>query len=172
MSKIWGPKLWNILHCVSYGYSEKNSINEKKKFIHFYISVCNIIPCHICEKFYRRFLHSNNLNYYFVNNMRLVNFINLMHNTVNYKLKKPIKFNYVEHKLNITYVIEFLTLIKQINVYNKTCNFNNFIENFVYVIPDKTIRNRVVLYKSNLKYNIDYYNNIYDYLLKLLNATV
>ena len=57
--EVWGPQLWFILHIISFEYPENPTENIKRVYYDFYTSLKDILPCDLCKKHYREFLHKN-----------------------------------------------------------------------------------------------------------------
>ena len=58
LTKVWGPHFWETLHCVSFGYPLEPSVEDKKDYYDFFISVKNILPCRYCRESYAVFILS------------------------------------------------------------------------------------------------------------------
>jgi hypothetical protein len=58
LTKIWGPHFWETLHCVSFGYPLEPSIEDKRDYKNFFISVKNVLPCRYCRESYAVFVLS------------------------------------------------------------------------------------------------------------------
>ena len=147
MSKIWGPKLWHLMHNISYSYKLKPSITEKNDYLNFYLSIYDLIPCPICKKFYGDFLLKIDKNKLVFNKFTLINKINLLHNLVNKKLGKRIHYpkniDYIckLNKLIISEILEIIYNSNQLNYYSLI----KFFYYFIQVYPD--YRKRLFLNK-------------------------
>ncbi len=49
---IWGPKLWEFLHCTSMNYPIYPTIKDKKNMYNFLMSLKPILPCRYCRDNY------------------------------------------------------------------------------------------------------------------------
>lgn len=56
ITKIWGPHFWETIHCVSFGYPLNPSIEDKKNYTDFIISVKNVLPCRYCRDSYNDYI--------------------------------------------------------------------------------------------------------------------
>lgn len=50
MTTIWGPPLWHVLHTMSFNYPIKPSIQDKRHYRQFVLSLKNVLPCGKCRK--------------------------------------------------------------------------------------------------------------------------
>lgn len=86
---FWGPKLWRLIHTISYCSPEKFTEIQKKDyylFLTFVIPRC--IMCIKCQLHYRRVMEKM----VFTGNTReeLINYTIELHNRVNMRLRKPL----------------------------------------------------------------------------------
>ena len=100
--KIWGPSLWFSLHNGARNYPTNPSnvtISGMKKFI---CGLPYIIPCYDCSEHTKKFINSKTnteLNEAISSKEKLFEFFVDLHNSVNYKLSKPILTYYEAKKL-------------------------------------------------------------------------
>ena len=142
MSKIWGPKLWHIMHNLSYNYKLNPDKKEKFIYINFYFSLYELIPCPICKNFYGKFLNSIDKDQMFYNKFTLMNKINILHNLVNKKLGKKIHNpgNY-EYKcqLNNKILIEVIEILYNSNQLNYYA-LSKFFYYLIHIFPNYKIK--------------------------------
>ena len=142
MSKIWGPKLWHLMHNISYNYKLKPNQKDKTIFLNFYISIYDIIPCPICKNFYGEFLSKIDKNRLVYNKFTLMNKLNILHNLVNKKLGKKI-YNprNIEYKcqLDKQILIELIETIYESNQL-RYYSLSKFFYYFILVYPDYRIK--------------------------------
>jgi hypothetical protein len=50
LTTVWGPGIWHTLHTISFNYPVKPSVEEKKQYRNFVISLQNVLPCGACRK--------------------------------------------------------------------------------------------------------------------------
>ena len=84
---FWGPKLWKLLHTVSYYSPEIMNDNQKKDYYYFYtFLVPRCIMCMKCQIHYRKMMEKN----IFTGNTKneLIDYVIKIHNIVNRRLKK------------------------------------------------------------------------------------
>ena len=78
---IWGPKLWEFLHCTSLNYPINPTIQDKKNMYNFLISLKSILPCKYCRDNYDKNL--NEIPIRLSNRKEFVCWMIDMHNEVN-----------------------------------------------------------------------------------------
>ena len=151
MSKIWGPKIWYLLHHVSYNYNDSPSYNEKNIYYKFFHYIPNIIPCNICREFYIKFIKKYPIISYLENKNTLIDWEIILHNYVNFKLKKPILDRPVIDKLYIhldmNIIIELLIILENKYRHNYYIIFFTLL---IGVFPNKTIRDNLLTTSPNV----------------------
>jgi len=50
----WGPRLWEVLHVISFDYPIKPTLKEKEDMKNFLLGLRNVLPCIYCRKNYAR----------------------------------------------------------------------------------------------------------------------
>ena len=50
LTSVWGPAQWHMLHTISFNYPVKPTLEEKKQYRNYVISLQNILPCGACRK--------------------------------------------------------------------------------------------------------------------------
>ena len=145
MSSIWGPKIWYLLHQISYNYSNNPSYNEKNMYYKFFNYIPNIIPCNICRNFYIIFIKKYPIISYLENKDLLIDWVILLHNAVNYKLKKPIlnrpSIDNLYKSLDINVIRDLLLILK--NKYRKS-DYIIFVTLLVCIFPNNHIRKHLI----------------------------
>ena len=92
-SKIWGPAAWLFLHCVSLNYEP--SKHNKKEFINFFKSLKYVLPCGTCRDNYAKIIETKCMelnNDIFKSRESLSKWLFHVHNHINLKTKKPLRF--------------------------------------------------------------------------------
>lgn len=82
-TKKWGPHGWKFLHCVTINYNPKNRDIYKK----FFNLLADILPCKYCRMSYQYFIKENPINNYLKSSKKLFEWLYLIHNCVNNKLR-------------------------------------------------------------------------------------
>ena len=47
---VWGPGTWHLLHTISFNYPVNPTLEEKKHYREFVLSLQNVLPCGKCRK--------------------------------------------------------------------------------------------------------------------------
>lgn len=55
----WGPRLWEVLHCITLDYPVKPTEEEKQNMKNFLVSLKSVLPCIYCRRNYERNLKEN-----------------------------------------------------------------------------------------------------------------
>jgi hypothetical protein len=84
--KIWGPKLWEVMHTFSFSYPPNPSNIEKQAAFNFYTSLAPLIPCKTCSQHCLEYVrtHPPTLN----SKDNLIDWVFNFHNEVNKRLGK------------------------------------------------------------------------------------
>ena len=87
MTKVWGPITWELLHVISYKINEQYFIDNRKKVLMIINSILSCLPCPECSS-HAEYLYRSNIKK-IVSKKTLIEFVFLLHNSVNVKIKKP-----------------------------------------------------------------------------------
>ena len=87
---VWGPQFWFILHIISFEYPENPTEIDKNIYYSFYSSLRDILPCEMCKKHYREFLHKHPLMPFLDKKADFIQWVIDIHNQVNISLGKPV----------------------------------------------------------------------------------
>jgi hypothetical protein len=49
LTTVWGPSLWHFLHTMSFNYPNEPTLEQKKQYMNFIISLKHILPCKYCR---------------------------------------------------------------------------------------------------------------------------
>ena len=49
LTTVWGPSLWHFLHTMSFNYPDVPTVEEKKQYRDFILSLQNVLPCKYCR---------------------------------------------------------------------------------------------------------------------------
>jgi hypothetical protein len=85
----WGPKLWFMLHTISFNYPDLPTYNDKVNTKNFYEILRYIIPCEVCRVHYSEHLGNMPIDNYLDSKESLINWVLKLHNTVNESINKP-----------------------------------------------------------------------------------
>jgi len=50
VTSVWGPSQWHMMHTISFNYPINPSLQEKKHYRDYIISLQHILPCKACRK--------------------------------------------------------------------------------------------------------------------------
>uniref|UniRef100_A0A6C0I4W6 thiol oxidase n=1 Tax=viral metagenome TaxID=1070528 RepID=A0A6C0I4W6_9ZZZZ len=50
LTKIWGPPCWHFIHTMSFNYPVKPTLEQKKKYRQFILSLEDVLPCGKCRE--------------------------------------------------------------------------------------------------------------------------
>ena len=50
LTTVWGPAQWHMLHTISFNYPVSPSVEQKKQYRNFVLSLQNVLPCGACRK--------------------------------------------------------------------------------------------------------------------------
>ena len=88
--KIWGPKLWFVIHTLALNYPENPTYEEKRIHEDFFNNLVYLIPCHKCRTHYRTHISKYPIINYLDNSDNLFKYTVQIHNEVNKTLNKNI----------------------------------------------------------------------------------
>lgn len=89
ITKIWGPSLWISLHTITFGYPINPTLQQKRMYKNFFISLGDILPCKYCRESYKQFIitgYTTLSDEIFDNRTNLTKWLFYLHNKVNNKL--------------------------------------------------------------------------------------
>jgi hypothetical protein len=97
LTSVWGPAIWHSLHTISFNYPVKPSIEEKKQYRDYVLSLQNVLPCGACRKNLKTNLKHLPLT---MNDMKsretFSKYIYNLHELVNRMLKKKSNLTYCD----------------------------------------------------------------------------
>lgn len=50
LTTVWGPAQWHMLHTISFNYPVKPTLEQKKQYRNYVLSLQNVLPCGACRK--------------------------------------------------------------------------------------------------------------------------
>jgi hypothetical protein len=50
LTTVWGPAFWHALHTISFNYPVKPTVEDKKNYRDYVLSLQNVLPCGACRK--------------------------------------------------------------------------------------------------------------------------
>lgn len=111
---FWGPRMWKLMHQVSYCYSDNPDEELKKVFGFFYLTIIpKIIPCNKCRRHY--LVNLQTFPPRLKNKRKLTRWVVDVHNEVNKSKAKPVvSYEFAEQLYRDQ---SFPTEIKQLTLY-------------------------------------------------------
>lgn len=90
ITKIWGPPMWESIHCIAFGYPVEPTEQNKIDYKNFFINLKNVLPCRYCRESYEDFIKNDQdaklTTEAFKSRDTLTEWIYKLHNRVNKKL--------------------------------------------------------------------------------------
>ena len=97
LTSVWGPAQWHMLHTISFNYPVKPTLEEKKQYRNYVISLQNILPCGACRKNLKmNFKHLPLLMKHMESRDSFSRYIYNLHELVNKMLKKTSNLTYCD----------------------------------------------------------------------------
>lgn len=50
LTTVWGPSQWHMLHTISFNYPVNPTVEQKKQYRDYVLSLQNVLPCGACRK--------------------------------------------------------------------------------------------------------------------------
>lgn len=50
LTTVWGPPTWHLLHTISFNYPVNPTMEQKKQYRDYILSLQNVLPCGACRK--------------------------------------------------------------------------------------------------------------------------
>lgn len=79
----WGPRLWYLLHKITYKYPNKITNNTKLFYLKYFKKIVNIIPCPFCSTHFQKEIEDNHLLNNLENRQLLIDWFKNLHNQIN-----------------------------------------------------------------------------------------
>lgn len=112
ITKIWGPSMWESIHCIAFGYPIEPTEEQKQNYKNFFINLMNVLPCKFCRDSYKDFITKEEdtllTDEDFRNRENLTKFVYKIHNRVN-------------KKLGIDYDVKYEDFVKKYESYRAKC---------------------------------------------------
>lgn len=87
-TRFWGPPGWKLLHQIAYKYPEKPDEMDKLNYGIFFSNLANILPCKYCRNSYSKYIKNLPIEKFLESREKLTEWLYLMHNKVNGKLRR------------------------------------------------------------------------------------
>jgi hypothetical protein len=112
ITKIWGPSMWESLHCIAFGYPIEPTCEQKQQYKDFFKNLMYVLPCRFCRDSYGDFITKEEDTILkdedFANRESLTKFVFKIHNRVN-------------KKLGMNYNISYDDFVKKYESYRAKC---------------------------------------------------
>lgn len=114
ITKIWGPAMWESIHCVAFGYPTNPSVEQKRYYKTYFMNLGHVLPCSLCQTSYNYFIADKKSNTFlsddvFKNRDTLTKWVYNLHIRVN-------------QKLDVDYVITYKDFVNKYESYRAKCN--------------------------------------------------
>jgi hypothetical protein len=97
LTTIWGPAFWHALHTISFNYPVNPTIEDKKNYRDYVLSLQNVLPCGACRKNLRmNFKHLPLKLSHMESRDSFSRYIYDLHELVNKMLKKKSNLSYCD----------------------------------------------------------------------------
>ena len=96
----WGPRLWYLIHKISYDYSKKHSNEDKSFNLKYFTTIVRIIPCPYCANHLYQAIQTDRLYLNLENTQLLIDWFKNLHNQINVSNGKRI---YTGFELDMLY---------------------------------------------------------------------
>lgn len=95
VSSVWGPPFWHYLHTMSFNYPVEPTIDDKKHYRSFILSLKYVLPCRFCRQNIRtNFKHLPLTMDHMKNRDTFSRYVYDLHELVNKMLKKESGLSY------------------------------------------------------------------------------
>jgi hypothetical protein len=112
ITKIWGPAVWESLHCIAFGYPTDPTDEQRHKYKEFFTNLMNVLPCKFCRDSYKDFITKEETTILkdcdMDNRESLTRWLYKIHNRVNLKL-------------GIDYNVSYEDIVKKYESYRAKC---------------------------------------------------
>jgi hypothetical protein len=112
ITKIWGPAVWESLHCIAFGYPIEPTDEQRQNYKEFFTNLMNVLPCKFCRDSYKDFITKEQNTILkdcdMDNRESLTRWLYKIHNRVNLKL-------------GIDYNISYEDIAKKYESYRAKC---------------------------------------------------
>jgi hypothetical protein len=92
--KYWGPKLWYIIHKITYSLSPIITINDQKLLMYYFNLIGSIIPCPYCAAHYNNSISIKLLNRSVSSRQSIIDWFKTQHNDINIMNKGRVYHGY------------------------------------------------------------------------------
>jgi hypothetical protein len=129
-TRFWGPPGWKLLHLTALNYPNKPSAEDKINYGIFYSNLKDVLPCKYCRKSFTKYIANLPVEDYLESKDKLFEWVYLMHNKVNGKLRRQGLIDYPDPSLEEVKKLYPETLLKECQlpgwdfIYSIVFNYN------------------------------------------------
>ena len=89
LTRVWGPSLWHVLHCISFNYPVCPTKKEQRHYKTFIKSLQHVLPCRYCRENFPKNLEASGFgDSVFKNRDSFSHWVYRLHNKINCMLHK------------------------------------------------------------------------------------
>jgi hypothetical protein len=160
-SRVWGPKIWYIMHQIAYTFirdKREPNVNDKEYLKNFYTSLKELLPCPSCRKHYSLTLLKYPIIKEYNSGDKIFNWTVRAHNLTNKGLKKKIMTLSQAKKIhsapfNTKHLIYFISLILIFSE-NKNWKSRKVLANcLIHLIPNGPIKEKITKFATEHRIN-------------------
>jgi hypothetical protein len=137
----WGPRLWYLLHKITYNYPEMPSIYEQQYYLNYFNFIQRVIPCQYCAAHYKLSTNLRPLRVSLTNRCSTIAWFCKLHNDINIENKKRI------------YQVSELDIMYGTNDFNHNL-FHELIDYMFELVLSNELHRQVFLYWIIMTYHI------------------
>ena len=158
-TKFWGPDGWKLLHSITVKYPDNPTKKDKKIYTLFFKSIAYVLPCIYCRISFKKYIREVPIHNFLDNKKKLSEWLYLIHNKVNEKLRNQGLNNKKNPKFDTIYR-RYVRYVNDINKHNKVVpGFD-----FMYSIAFNYINTRSKMSKNRINNYLLFFNNLREIL--------
>jgi len=129
----WGPRLWYLLHKISYSYPERANLSEQQFYYNYFNLTKMMIPCPFCSNHYNNAIQTKLLDRNLNTRQEVIDWFRNQHNDVNIgnnrRIYQGFEVDYLYNgvEFNHEYFFELLDYLYRLVVVSKEINRVSFI---------------------------------------------
>lgn len=86
----WGPRLWYLLHKITYNYPETPTINDQQFHLNYFNIIQRIIPCPYCSAHFKLFMNLRPIRFNLNSRATIIEWFRKLHNDINVENNKRV----------------------------------------------------------------------------------
>ena len=88
IKSYWGPRLWYLLHKITYNYPEISNVSEQLFYLNYFNIIQRIIPCPYCSAHFKLSMNLRPIRFSLHNRRAIIEWFHKLHNDLNMGNKK------------------------------------------------------------------------------------